>query len=69
MTSGSRCRIEIEYEETTRVYTGILREATVNTDYADVRTWDAPTSTPIPTENSVILQLVNMREEYEFDSD
>jgi len=56
------------FNGTTKVYSGILREVRVDANYPDVRVYgDAPIPFP-PTDVSMQLELMNVKEEYEFDA-
>jgi hypothetical protein len=63
----SRARIELTFDGKTRVYTAVLREVNINSDYADVTTYGGEPFS-YPTEMKMQLELMNVKEEYEFDA-
>ena len=66
MNIMSTCRIEMTFNGKTVVYSGILREVSMNSDYAPVTTYDGA-SFPTRTDMRMTLELMGVQEECEYD--
>jgi hypothetical protein len=53
------------FDGTTKVFSGILQEVRMNSDLPDVQTYDGSYR---PVQMSMQLELMNVKEEYEFDA-
>jgi hypothetical protein len=57
------------FDGTTKVFSGYLREVRMNSDRPDVQTYDGSFPGPCrPVQMSMQLELMNVKEEYEFDA-